>query len=228
MNPGWPHALVVSLAFFVLAPSLADAAGVQARFDLDDRRGGPFPSDRFTVADASQNTGRRVSLPKPDCTARPTDCADLDVINTLDGFNVQPRLSIPFDGPLEVTSVTSRTVFLVRLGSTRPGHHHGRDGHRHGPHITGINQVVWDVATTTLHAESDEILDQHTRYALIVTRGVRDTRGVRSRWRKPSGDSGMIRALGGPVTIPSSRRIGRSCSTHSRRHAPREWPRRTS
>ena len=177
MRIRWPYTLVISVAFFVLAPSLADAAGVQARFDLDDRRGGPFPSDRFTVADASQNTGRRVSLPKPDCTARPTDCADLDVINTLDGFNVQPRLSLPFDGPLDLTSVSSRTVFLVRLGNTRPGHHHGREGHRHGAHIIGINQVVWDVATTTLHAESDRILDQHTRYALIVTRGVRDTRG---------------------------------------------------
>ena len=32
------------------------------------------------------------------------------------------------------------------------------------------------MATNTLHAESDEILAQHTRYALIVTRGVRDTR----------------------------------------------------
>ena len=172
-----PHALVISLALFALAPSLAEAAGVQARFDLGDRRGGPFPSDRFTVADAGQHTGRRVNLPKPDCAARPTDCADLDVINTLDGFNVQPRLSIPFDGAIDVTSVSSRTVLLVRLGSAPPGHHRGWQGHRHGPHIIGINQVVWDAATTTLHAESDEILDQHTRYALIVTRGVRDTRG---------------------------------------------------
>ena len=41
----------------------------------------------------------------------------------------------------------------------------------------GINQVVWDPATSTLHAKSDELLDQHTRYALIVTRGVRDETG---------------------------------------------------
>jgi dienelactone hydrolase len=38
----------------------------------------------------------------------------------------------------------------------------------------GINQVVWDPPTNTLYAESDELLDQHTRYALIVTAGVRD------------------------------------------------------
>lgn len=66
-----------------------------ARGDAHDRRGGPFPSDRFTVVDPSQITGRRVSLPKPDCAVRPTDCANLDVINTLDvvpdgGYLVRP------------------------------------------------------------------------------------------------------------------------------------------
>jgi hypothetical protein len=85
-------ALFVSLGLLVLVPSLAYAAGVRACFDLDDRRGSPFPSDRFTVEDSGQNTSLRVNVPKPDCAARPNDCANLDVINTLDGFNVQPRL----------------------------------------------------------------------------------------------------------------------------------------
>ena len=120
---------------------------MRARFDLDDRRGSPFPSDRFTVADANQNTGLRVALPKPDCAVRPNDCFNLDVINTLDGFNVQPRLSIPFDGAIDVTSVSSQTVFLVSVGSTLPG---GDPGGK----VIGINQVVRDV-TTTLHAESE-------------------------------------------------------------------------
>jgi hypothetical protein len=81
--------------------------------------GTPFPSDLFTVPDPTQNTGLRVNLPKPDCLARPSDCQDLDVINTLDGFNLQPRLSIPFDGPIDVTTVTSETVFLISLGDKR-------------------------------------------------------------------------------------------------------------
>jgi Bacterial Ig-like domain len=160
----------MSLALLALSSFAADAAAVQARFDLDDRRGSPFPSDRFTVTDWTQNTGLRINLPKPACTLRPNDCQNLDVINTLDGFNVQPRLSIPFDGPIDVGSVTSRTVFLVSLGSTRPG------GSAPG-RVVGINQVVWDVVTVTLHAESDELRDQHTRYALIVTRGLRDASG---------------------------------------------------
>jgi hypothetical protein len=95
---------------------------------------------------------------------------DVDVINTLDGFNLQPRLSIPFDGDIDVSTVGSHTVFLVRLGSTLPG------GAPAGQ-VIGINQIVWDVATQTLHVESDELLDQHTRYGLFVTRGVTDLLG---------------------------------------------------
>ena len=89
-----------------------------AAFGLDAPDSGPFPSDRFTVADASQLTGRRVNLPLPDAATRPSDYADVSVINTLDGFNLQPRLSIPFSGPIDVTTVNSSTVFLIKLGDT--------------------------------------------------------------------------------------------------------------
>src|SRR4029079_18716498 len=89
-----------------------------AAFDLGNPDSGPFPSDRFTVADSSQLTGRRVDLPLPDAASHPSDYADLSVINTLDGFNLQPRLSIAFSGPIDVNSVNSNTVFLVKLGDT--------------------------------------------------------------------------------------------------------------
>lgn len=161
--------MLVALAFVALMPSVALAAGVTALFDLSSPSTGPFPSNRFTVADATQNTGLRVNLPKPPCDVRPSDCADIDVLNTLDGFNLQPRLSIPFTGAIDPASVSSASVFLVSLGDTLGG---GGDGKP-----IGINQVVWDPATNSLYAESDELLDQHTRYALIVTRGVRDMAG---------------------------------------------------
>src|SRR5262249_14715137 len=122
------------------------------------------------VADSSHNTGLRVNLPFPNCADRPSDCSDLEVINTLDGFNVQPRLSIPFNGPIDVSTVTSQNIFLVSLGSTLPGADNRGE-------VVGINQVVWDPAAHTLHAESDQLLAQHTRYALIVTNGVHDTAG---------------------------------------------------
>jgi dienelactone hydrolase len=150
-------------------PLAASAAGVRVLSDARDPERALFPSDQFTVLDFTQNTFLRVHLPKPDCTAQPIACEDIDVLNTLDGFNPQPRLTIPLSGAIDVASVTSDTVFLVSLGSTLGG---GSFGHR-----IGINQVVWDPASLTLHAESDELLEPHTRYAFIVTSGVRDAHG---------------------------------------------------
>ena len=60
-----------------------DTNRVYASFDLSRPEGGPFPSDIFTVEDATQNTGHRVNYPLPDCAARPTDCDDLAMVNTL-------------------------------------------------------------------------------------------------------------------------------------------------
>jgi hypothetical protein len=155
-----------------LAPAAqADSVeAVHAGFDLGTAAAGPFPSNRFTVPDAAQNTGLRINLPLPDAAAQPSDYDDVQVLNTLDGFNLQPRLSVPFDGPIDPYSVGSQNVFLIRLGDTL-------DPQDQGGQVVGINQIVWDPATTTLHVESDQLLDQHTRYALIVTCGVRDSNG---------------------------------------------------
>ncbi len=154
--------ILLALVSFVLVPATAHAAGVAPVFDLTSPSGAPFPSDRYTVADTTQLTGVRVDLPKPNCTVQPSDCADIDVLNTLDGFNIQPRLSIPFTGAIDVASVSSSNVFLVRLS----------DGA-----VTGINQIVWESPVNTLHAESDQLLDQHSRYLLVVTNGVKDGAG---------------------------------------------------
>ena len=165
---------IIALVLVLLVPALAPAAAVQARFDLSSPSGGPFPSDVFTVDDPSQNTGMRVNLPKPAACpavvpqppalfAVPTDCFDIDELNTLDGFNIQPRIRVPFTGAIDPRTVAGN-VFFVRLSGA-------------GNARVEVNQVVWDVATTTLFAESDELLDQHTRYALIVTDGVRDASG---------------------------------------------------
>jgi hypothetical protein len=153
--------LFLVLLFALALPPLAQA-GVQPSYDLSTPAGSPFPSDRWTAVDWSQPTGLRVDLPKPDCAARPSDCADIDVLNTLDGFNVQPRISIPFTGAIDPTSVSSSSVFLIRI----PDHA-----------ITGVNQTVWEPAVDTLHLESDQLLRQQTAYILVVTNRVRDASG---------------------------------------------------
>jgi Bacterial virulence factor lipase N-terminal len=163
------RAIPITFALFFLgfaltvAPAAHAKEGVQARFELVDPAGVPFPSDRFTVPDAGQLTGLRVSLPKPDCSLRPSDCDDIDVLNTLDGFNLQPRLSVPFTGPIDPASVTSQTVFLFRLGLASA--------------FVGINQVVWDPDGNALYVESDALLDQDARYLFVVTDGVRNASG---------------------------------------------------
>jgi len=123
----------------------------------------PFPTNLDTVSDATQVTGLRVDVPKPDCASFPSDCADVAVLDTLDGFNIQPRITIPFSAGIDTTSVSNHTVFLVG-----PDHQ-----------VVGINQAVWEPLTNTLHLESDQQLSEATTYLLVVTRDVRDAKGKR-------------------------------------------------
>ena len=145
---------------------------VHPRFQLSDRAASPFPSDIFTVADAAQATGLRINLPYPDCAALPSDCDDIEYLNTLDGFNLITRISIPFDGAIDPTTVSNNNVFVISRSSTL-------SGGGSSAQVIGINQVIWDPDTLTLHVEVNEILDQHRQYALIVTDSIHDVLGRR-------------------------------------------------
>lgn len=167
-SPTLRPALAALLCCAAGLPSFASAA-TSVRYELSSIDGSPFPSDHFTRADWRQLTGRRVALPMPDCAIQPSDCADVSLLNQLDGFNVQPRITVPFDGDIDPASVDSRSIFLVHLGDTLSGKGRGEK--------IGINQIVWDTASRTLAFESERQLDQHSRYLLVVTDGVRDARG---------------------------------------------------
>ena len=143
---------LLACALLLALPSLA-LAGVKP--------GQPFPTNLDTKIDLTQLTGLRVALPKPDCTTHPSDCADIDVLNTLDGFNVDARVSIPFSGPIDLTTVTPDTVFLVDPKGQR----------------TPLDRLVWTPATNTLHGLPHTYLSQHTPYLLVVTDGVRAADG---------------------------------------------------
>lgn len=163
-----------ALATALACLAVATHAGVSVRTSSTDPSATPFPSDRFTVRAWHNNTFRRVNLPKPDCaasTAAAVECADIDVINELDGFSTQPRITVPFTGAIDPASVNSSTVYLVNLGDTLTLRGFGDR--------VGINQVVWDPATNTLALQPDELLQQHSRYLLVVTNGVRDAKGQR-------------------------------------------------
>lgn len=168
-----PLVISISLALASLANplhALADSSSrVQVKFDLSDPAASPFPSNRYTVRDGSNRSLRRVNLPLPNCAVQVSDCEDIAVINTLDGFSTQPRITVPFTGAIDPASVTSDTVFLLSLGDAQTGRGLGTK--------VGINQRLWDPTTNTMVFESDELLQEHTRYVLIVTDGVRDAAG---------------------------------------------------
>src|SRR4029453_5346543 len=136
--------LLLATVTLSLLSSVVLADGVSVRSDEDDPdpAASPFPSNRFTVFDGTQNTSRPVNLPKPDCSVRVSDCQDIEVINTLDGFSTQPRITVPFTGDIDVATVNSDTIFLVNLGDTLTLSGFGEK--------VGINQVIWDPATKTL------------------------------------------------------------------------------
>ncbi|MCU1220974.1 MAG: hypothetical protein JWN42_2171 [Candidatus Angelobacter sp.] len=167
------RSFIFLVAVAILTPALA-LAETHPLFNLQSNTQSPFPSDRFTVFDRQQLTGLRVNVPSPNCATNPSDCADITLLNQLDGFNLQPRLSIPFDGGIDVSTANSSTIFLVKL----PGRGLGEDEFEHStPQVIGINQIVWDPASLTLFAESNDHLDEDSNYILIVTNGVHDAQG---------------------------------------------------
>jgi hypothetical protein len=179
----------------------AEKSKVQPRFSADDFAVGPFPSDLFTVADLAQNTGLRVNL-TPTCgpvlPPLPTECVENEVLNELDGFHVRPRLTIAFSGSIDLSTVNSSNIFLIKLGNTlangSPPDYAAtsdddgdEDDHRlpaGAGWVVGVDRAVWDPSpdakdpdAKTLYVKAEEVLEQHTRYALIVTRGVHDASG---------------------------------------------------
>lgn len=159
-----------SLVF--LMASLCFGAGVTVRFEPPNPLVGPFPSDALAVPDPAQKTGLRPNLPLPDCAAEPSLCAELTAVNQLDGFSRQPRIRVAFSAPVNIYTLYQGIWFVALDNLTQD---------EWGLHRTGdvipVNEVLWDPTTNTAFAKPDNVLDQHRRYALVVTDAVRDWAG---------------------------------------------------
>jgi hypothetical protein len=120
-----------------------------------------------------------VRLPAPaDCSVQKSDCADILDLNRLDGFSLTPRLAIPFDGEIQLSSATISNLFLLPLGPASPF----QAGNDVLPNVVvggpiALNQLVWDPATLTLYGTPDDPLEERSRYALIVTTDLRASDG---------------------------------------------------
>ena len=152
----------------VLLFAAMEAAGQDVRVAAD-----PFPTDRFTVLDDTQKTGRRVNLPLPDCEGRASDCAELAMINQFDGFNIQARVSISFTSAIDPGTLREGVLYLW-LDPAWPRENLVRPAGT----LTRVNRVVWNPATFTMTAKPDDVLEQGRRYALIVTDAVKDQSGL--------------------------------------------------
>ena len=135
--------LAAVLALAPAGPATAAPAGTAAVVSL-------FPSDSLTVADAAQLTGRRVALPEPDCTTHPTDCNTVALLNQLDGFDLDPRLALRFDAPVDAVEVAARTTIRAVGGGW----------------TTGLDRIVYDAATYTVYAHPVDQLAPGTTFRL--------------------------------------------------------------
>lgn len=163
---------IASLA--LLLSGVVLKADVTVRFDLNTPEMGPFPTNALTVSDSSQKTGIRINLPLPDCKLQPSTCTERSLINQLDGFNLQARLTVRFSGPIDPNTLRNGLFFVWLDNLTQEEY-----GLQSVGHITRMNEVIYDPASNSAFAKPDEFLDQHRRYALVVTNAIRDTSGAR-------------------------------------------------
>jgi hypothetical protein len=151
-----------------------------------------FPSDAFTVKDKRQLTGRRVRFRKgrdfPIVGGRlKRKCGQADYsicdsyreLNTLDGFDLQPRVTVPFTGAISLKSVNDKNFFVTD---------------RKGKKVGGYRQLTFDPKTHTLAGISDKFLREGARYRITVTNGIKDGRGK------------SIRACGKRCVVPFTTR----------------------
>src|ERR1017187_2712219 len=164
-------AIALTLAFSLFAPPLV-ASGVTVSWNPQDPTIGPYPTDALTTPDSTQKNGIRINLPMPDCTAAPSDCQDVQLINQLDGFQTAPRIRVTFSGPVDVNSIHHAIYYVVLDNLTQE---------EHGVDATGqmlyLTQMIYEPTTNSLYGKPDGNLDQHGRYAIVVTDVIRDMAG---------------------------------------------------
>lgn len=166
-----------SLALVLLAAVSCPAVTLQ--FSTGDPSVGPFPSDAFTVSDAAQKTGRRVNIPLPAvCTGpsaspvNPSVCSETAQLDQLDGFHLMPRVRLTFSAPINPDTLRDGVRFMALDNLTND---------EYGINFTGqlvpINEVVYDPSANTAYFKPDIIIDQHRRFAILVSDAVRDPAG---------------------------------------------------
>ena len=143
-----------------------------------------LPTDRLTQADPAQLTGRRIHLSLVSCRETPSTCDEINLLNGLDGWSVNPRITLGFSGPVKLDSITRSSVFVLPLGDDRA-------------EPIGLSRLVWDAEGRTLYARPERVLRQGRAHALVITSRVLDDTGQplrRARGATP--DERLVKRLG--------------------------------
>ncbi|HEV8225790.1 MAG TPA: hypothetical protein VGQ74_02220, partial [Methylomirabilota bacterium] len=88
----------LAAAFSLLLVSVAPVEATEVRM--------LFPTDQLTEADPRQLTGRRVRLSRVNCFDAPSTCDEISLLNGLDGWSVNPRMTLAFTGRIALDSIT--------------------------------------------------------------------------------------------------------------------------
>ena len=164
---------------------------------------------RATSYDSRRDAGHRPAGRPAAAELRdePVRLADVAVVlNQLDGFNVQPTDLGPFSAPIDLSTVSSSSIFLAGPGGK----------------VVGINQVVWEPPQTrsTSRATSSS---RRTRRTCSSSRRACGQPAARRSRRRVSATTST-----GQTRIPRRRRTARHCSTPCRwRWSAEPSPRRS-
>jgi pimeloyl-ACP methyl ester carboxylesterase len=155
----------------LLSPSLL--ASTTVLFDPSTPQTGPFPTDYLTVPDAMQKTGLRLNLPLPSCETQYTACQEVGLLEQVDGFNIRARTLVRFSGPIDPTTLKGGMFYVAlnNIEADEPGVNRPGD-------VIAVDEVIYDPSTNTAYAKPIVPLDQHARYAFVVTDGVKDASGA--------------------------------------------------
>ncbi len=149
------------------------SAGTTVLFDPSTPATGPFPTDFLTVPDPQQKTGMRLNIPLPACASQYTSCQETGLLEQLDGFSVRARLTVRFSAAVNTATLRGGMFYVAlnNLTQEEPGINKTGD-------LVAIDQVVYDPLTNTVYAKPFAALDQHRRYALVITDAVLDSAGA--------------------------------------------------
>lgn len=137
-----------------------------------------FPTNTLTVHDGSQLTGRRVALPLPDCTTNPTDCNSVRLLDQLDGFDIDPTLSLTFSQDVDPAAVAAATTVTPAEGGAS----------------MGVDRVVYDPSTHTVYAHPVSQLAPDTTYVLrLHSSGYDGLPNAHSLFTTMSADNTLLR-----------------------------------